>query len=180
METQDMNTLINKLQTTDSDFKKAIRVLQIFFFALVLIYTVLYVFNPDSEMSLYQRIGGGCYVVAFILLAIHFRKKKKKYKNVNYSASVKELMMEAEKRYRFLQKNKWGSIIAIVLLDVGTCLILTKYVSDNWSMLRTILAVQAFYIISGGIGFVLGFAKWKKEIRPLWLSIKAQLKVFEE
>jgi len=154
--------------------------LQIFFFALMLIYTVLYVFNPDSEMSVFQRIGGGCYVTAFILLAFHFRKKHMKYKHVNYSASVKELMMEAEKRYRFLQKNKWDSILAIILLDMGTCLILAKYISDNWSMLQIILAVQAFYIISGGIGFVLGFVKWKKEIRPLWLAIKVQLKAFGE
>ncbi len=84
--------------------------------------------------------------------------------------------MEAEKRYRFLQKNKWGRIIAIVLLDVGTCLILTKYVSENWSMLRIILAVQAFYIISGGVGFVLGFAKWKKGIRPLGYLYRHNLK----
>jgi len=179
METQDMNTLINSLKSKDSDYKKAVWILQIFFFALMLTYTVLYVFNPDSEMGFVQRIGGGCYVIAFVLLALYFRKKHTKYKHINYSASVKELMIEAEERYRFLQKNKLGSVIAIILLDVGTCLILTKYVSDNWSMLQIILAVQAFYIISGGIGFVLGFVKWKKEIRPLWSSIKMQLKAFE-
>ncbi len=180
MEIQDMNTLVKKLQTKDSDYKKAGIILQIFFFALMLIFTVLYVFNPDSEMSLLQRIGGGCYVTAFILLAFHFRKKHNKYNQINYSVSVKELMMEAEKRYGFLQKNKLDSIIAIILLNVGSCLILTKYVSDDWSMLHIILAVQAFYLVSGGIGFLIGLISWKKEIRPLWSTIKMQLKAFEE
>lgn len=179
METQDMNTLINNLQTKDSEYKKAQVILQIFFFVLMLIYIVLYVFNPDSEMGLYQRIGGGCYVIAFLLLASHFRKKHTKYKSVNYSASVKELMLEAEKRYRFWKSNKLGSIIAIILLDVGTCLILIKYTSDKWPLLQIIIAVQAFYIISAAIGFIIGFIAWKKEIRPLWLAVKEQLEEFE-
>lgn len=180
METQDMDTLIQKLQLTDSGYKKALKILKIFFFVLIFLFTVLYVFNPDPEMGLYQRIGGGCYVVAFTLLAFHFRKKHAKYKSINYADSLKELMIESEKRYRFLQNNKLGSIVAIVLLDVGTCLILTKYISDNWPMLQITLAVQAFYIISAAIGFIIGFIKWKKEIRPLWLALKTQLKEFEE
>ncbi len=180
METQDINTLIQKLQVKDSDYKKALRILQIFFFALVFIYTALYVFNPDAEMNLYQRIGGVCYVIAFTLLALHFRKKFTKYRSVNYSSSVKELMTEAEKRYRFLQKNKLGSIIAIILLDVGTCFILMKYSPDKWSILEIFIGVQAFSITSAAIGFMIGFIKWKKEIRPLWLAIKTQLKEFDE
>ncbi len=180
MDTLDMNTLVNKLQTKDNDFKKANKILQIFFFALMLIFTILYVFNPDSETTLFQRIGGGCYVTAFALLAFHFKKKHSKYNQLNYSVSVKELMMKAEKRYRFPQKNKTDSIIAITLLNVGSCFILTQYVSDDWTMLQIILTVQAIYFASGGVGFLLGLISWKKEIRPLWSTIKMQLKAFDE
>lgn len=179
METQDIDKLINQLQVNDSDFKKALKYLQIFFFALIIIYTVLYVFNADAEIGVEQRIGSVCYVIAFTLLALHFRKKHTKYKNVDYSASVKELMIEAEKRYRFLRNNELGSIIAIILLDIGTCLILFEYSSDTLLILQIFLAVQAFCFISVLIGFLIGFMKWKKEIRPLWLTIKTQLKEFD-
>ncbi len=178
---QDTDTLIHKLQSKDKQFKKAVKILQIFFFALIFLYTILYVFNPDDEMTLNQRIGGVCYVLAFTLLAFHFRKKYTKYKNVNYSASVKEIMHEAEKRYRFWKGNQLiSSVLPIILLDVGTCLILIKHFSDTWSLLQIIIGVQAFYIISAGIGFIIGFIKWKKEIRPFWISLKTMLKEFEE
>ncbi len=180
METQNLDILIHKLQVKDSAYKKAARILQLFFFALMFLYTALYVFNPDTEMGIYQRIGGGCYVIAFTLLALHFRKKFTKYRSVNYSTSVKELMTEAEMRYRFLQKNKLGSIIAIILLDIGTCLILMKYSSDKWSLLQIFIGVQVFYITSAAIGFIIGFIKWKKEIRPLWLVLKRQIREFDE
>ena len=180
MEMQDMNALINNLQAKDRGYKKAQMILQIFFFVLMVLYIVLYVFNPDPEMELYQRIGGGFYVLAFSLLAFNFRKKHAKFKSINYSTSVKELMLEAEKRYRFWKGNELGSIIAIILLDVGTCLILIKYSSVKWPILQIVFAVQAFYIISVTIGFIIGYITWKKEIRPLWLSVKTQLKEFEE
>jgi hypothetical protein len=175
---QNMDTLIHKLQSKDREFKKAVGILQIFFFVLMLIYVVVYVFNPD--LSLNQRIGGVCYVLAFSLLAFHFRKKHTKYKNVNYSASVKELMTEAEKRYRFWKNNQFSSVVAIILLDVGTCLILIKYSSDKWSLLQIFFGVQVFYFISAAIGFIIGFIKWKKEIRPFWKSLKTILKEFED
>jgi hypothetical protein len=176
---QNMDTLIHKLQSKDREFKKAVGILQIFFFVLMLIYVVVYVFNPD--LSLNQRIGGICYVLAFSLLAFHFRKKHTKYKNVNYSASVKELMTEAEKRYRFWKGNQLiSSVLAIILLDVGTYLILIKYSSDKWSLLQIFFGVQVFYLISAAIGFIIGFINWKKEIRPFWKSLKTMLKEFEE
>lgn len=178
METQDIDTLINNLQSKDSDYKKAVRILQIFFFVLILIFTVLYVFNPDAEMGLNQRIGGACYVIAFSLLAFHFRKKHTTYKNVNYSASVKELMTEAEKRYRFWKNDQLSSVIAIVLLNVGTYLIMINYFSGKWSLLQIFIGVQLFYLIPAAIGFFIGYIKWKKEIRPFWMSLKSQLKEF--
>ena len=180
METQDINTLIHDLQSKDSDYKKAFRILQISFFILIFLYVVLYVFNPYTEISLYQRIGGGCYVIAFSLLAFHFRNKYIRSKSVNYSVSVKELMIEAEKRFRFWQNNKLGSILAIILFDMGTCLILAKYSSDKWSLLLIFISVQVFYLISAAIGFILGFINWKKNIRPLWVALKTQLIEFEK
>lgn len=180
METQDINTLIHDLQSKDSDYKKAFRILQISFFILIFLYVVLYVFNPYTEISLYQRIGGGCYVIAFSLLAFHFRNKYIRSKSVNYSVSVKELMIEAEKRFRFWQNNKLGSILSIILFDIGTCLILAKYSSDKWPLLLIFIGVQVFYLIFSSIGFILGFINWKKNIRPLWVVLKTQLKEFEE
>lgn len=178
MDIQDIDTLVIKLQSKDKQFKKAVKILQIFFFILMLIYVVVYVFNPD--LGLNQRIGGACYVLAFCLLAFHFRNKYAKYKNVNYSASVKELIIEAEKRYRFWKNNQFSSVTAIILLDVGTYLISIKYFSDKWPLLQIFIGVQVFYFLSAGIGFIIGYIKWKKEIRPLWKSLKTMLKEFEE
>ena len=179
MEILEINTLIHNLQSKDSDYKKAFRILQIFFFVFILLYLVLYVFNPYTEMSLIQRIGGGCYVLAFSLLAFHFRNKYIKSKLINYSVSVKELMIEAEKRFRFWQNNKLDSILSIILFDMGTCLILSKYSSDKWSLLMIFISVQVFCLISAAIGFIIGFINWKKNIRPLWVVLKTQLNEFE-
>lgn len=175
-----IDTLIQKLKSKDLEFKKALKILQIFFFLLIIIYMLIFIFIPYSGININHRIGGGCYILAFTLFAFHFRSKLKRYTNINYSDSVFEVYKAAEKRYRFWQNNKLSSVIAIILLDVGTYFIAIKYFSDKLSLTQIFIGVQAFYFISVGIGFVFGFFKWKKEIRPVWISIKLLLKDFDE
>lgn len=175
-----MDSLIENMKQIDSQYKKVNKFLQIVFFIFIFLYAGLFLLNPDSELTLSHRIAGGCYVLAFSLFTLIFRENYKKYKNIDYSAAVKEMLMDAEKRYRFWQKDTLKTITGIILIDVATSLVVIPRFIDKWEFWNVFLIVQLVLTLAVGIGFTVGYRKWIKEFRSLWLSTKVLLKELEE
>lgn len=176
----DMDTLVQSMQKTDNQYKKVSRGFQVMFFIFIFFYGGLFLVNPDSDLTINDRIAGGCYVVAFTFFTIIFRKNYKKYKEVNYSDSVKNVLESAEKRYRFWQKDIFLTVSAILFLDAATCLVLIPKLLSDWEFWNAFIVIQLVLFLSIGIGFTIGFIKWKKKFKPIWLSAKALLKDLEE
>lgn len=180
IQTMDLDSLINKLGLKDTKYKNMMKRFQIMFFIFIFLYAGLFIINPDSDLTIYDRIAGICYVVAFTLFTIQFRILHKKFKQVNYSDPVKKVLEDAKKRYRLWHKNHFIIGFAILCIDAATILVLFDQFTGQWTLGEFVLIVQGFYVLVIGIGFFFGYLRWKSESKPIWLSAKALLKDLEE
>lgn len=176
----DMNSLVGELEAKDSKYRKIMRRFQIMFFVFIFLYAGLFLINPDPELTINDRIAGACYVVAFTLFALQFRALHKRYKEVNYFDPVKKVLEDAERRYRLWQKSTLLVLVSILCIDAATLLILYDRFEDRWTFWQFFTGVQLVFILIIAIGFSIGYLRWRKESRPIWLSAKKLLKELEE
>ncbi len=175
-----IESLISEMESKDSKYKRKMRRFQIMFFVFIFFYAGVFIINPDPELTIYDRIAGVFYVIAFSLFTIQFRSFYKRLKNVNYFDTVKKVLQDAEKRYRLWQKNILLISIAILLIDAATILVLYDRFIENWTVWQFMAVVQVVVILLIGTGFTIGYFKWRKESKPIWLSAKNLLKELEE
>jgi len=175
-----LGSLISELELKDSKYKKVMRRFQIMFFIFIFFYAGFFLFNPHPEITILDRIAGACYVVAFSLFTLQFRKFYKTYKAVNYADPVKKVLEGAEKRYRLWQKKTLITLVSILLIDAATILVLYDRFIDRWTFWQFFSIIQLAYIIIMGIGFTFGYLRWRKESRPIWFSARNLLKELEE
>jgi len=176
----DLESLISELGSKDTKYKKMMKRFQIVFLIFIFLYAGLFIINPDSDLTIYDRIAGVCYVVAFTLFTMQFRLLHKKFKQVNYFDPVKKVLEEAEKRYRLWNKNQLLIGVAILCIDAASILVMFDRFNERWTLWEFILIVQLLYVLIIGIGFGFGYLRWRNESRPIWLSAKALLKELEE
>jgi len=186
METQNLNTN-NKTDSIDSlvvDLKKEdlrnLNLMESFkwiYLVMIIAYTLLMVVNPDSDLKLHNRISGICYVVAFGIFVLIFRKYHKEYSEIDYTLPVAEMLSKAAKRYKF----RWKSILicmpSIILIDIGV--VLSDFFVNpeiDWS---SIVIFQLIYFglmtISGFVGYII----WRTRQKPLYDGAMQLLKELE-
>ncbi|MFC2096347.1 hypothetical protein ACFLQ3_01440 [Bacteroidota bacterium] len=171
-----LDALVVDMELKDNKFKRIFHNFQILYFVLIFIYAGIFLFNPSSEITIYDRVAGGFYVVAFGLFAFYFRKYYKKYKEVNYSDSVKKVLEDAEKRYRIFKADTLVVLIGVLCIDAAT--VFTKMYDKSFieSVLKVQIMIWPFIII----GVIIGYLWWRRDSRPIWLSAKKLLKELEE
>ncbi len=177
----DTDALMEKMQKTDSEFKTIVKALKIVFFVFIFIYAALFLFNPIEKMStIYHKLAGGCFVLAFMLFTYYFRKSYKKYKEINYFEPVKVVLEDAEQRYRFWQTKSYSVGIGMLFIGAGTFVIFYMALIDKFTFMQILIGVLSIYIFVIGISILIGYFAWVKEIKPVWISIKRLLKELEE
>lgn len=176
----DIGSLVNDLEKKDSKYKKLMRRFQILFFILIFFYAGLFLVNPDPEITMNDRIAGICYVIAFILFTIQFRSLYKKYNEVNYFDPVKKVLEDAEKRYRLWHKNTFLILFAVLLIDAASILVLYNRFIDKWPFWNFFWVIQGVYLLVFALGFIIGYFRWKRDSRSIWISAKKLLKELEE
>jgi len=178
--TMNLDSLINEMGSKDIKYKKMMKRFQIVFFIFIFLYAGLFIINPDPDLTIYDRMAGLCYVVAFTLFTIQFRSLHKKFKQVNYCDPVKKVLKDAEKRYRLWHKNLLLVGIAILCIDAASILVMFDRFNERWTIWEFILIVQVLYFVLIGIGFTFGYLRWRNESRPIWLSAKTLLEELGE
>lgn len=170
----DMDSLIANLRKEDSRNLKLMRNFKWIYLVMIVLYALLMVVNPDPDLELHHRLTGVCYVVAFGLFVLIFRKYHKEYSEVDYSLPVVEMLTKAAKRYKF----RWKSILicmpSIMLIDIGV--VLSDFFATpeiDWS---NIINFQFIYfglmIISGFAGYII----WRARQKPLYEGAMQLLK----
>ncbi|MCK5029025.1 MAG: hypothetical protein KAR57_05275 [Bacteroidales bacterium] len=181
----DTDALIKKMQKQDVEYRKVTKALQIVFFVFIFLYAGFFIFNPLPKMStMYHKVAGGCYVLAFMLFTYYFRKSYKKLKEVNYFEPVKKVLEDAELRYRFWQTKSYSIeiviVIAMLFIGAGTFVIFYMAFKDKFTLMQILIGVQSIYIFVIGTSILIAYFAWVKEMKPTWLSIKKLLKEIEE
>ncbi|BDX38174.1 hypothetical protein CYCD_15290 [Tenuifilaceae bacterium CYCD] len=170
----DMDSLIANLRKEDSRNLKLMRNFKWIYLVMIVLYALLMVVNPDPDLELHHRLTGVCYVVAFGLFVLIFRKYHKEYSEVDYSLPVVEMLTKAAKRYKF----RWKSILicmpSIILIDIGVVLSDFFAIPEiDWS---SIINFQLIYfglmIISGFAGYII----WRVRQKPLYEGAMQLLK----
>ena len=70
----DMNALMNRFKEEDNRNSREMKFFKWLFLVMIIIYTALFVVNPDPSLGVPERISGLCFVGAFALFAVFFRK----------------------------------------------------------------------------------------------------------
>jgi len=162
----DMDTLLINLKNEDARNLRKMKNFKWMFFIMVIIYTLLMIVNPDSELQLHHRISGLCYVVSFTFFAFLFRKYSKEFSKIDYSLSSAEMFKKAVERHNLTFPRYLIVLPSLLFIDIG--LTISEYY--RWSSiepLNRILIVQAIlipiFILSGFIGYLI----WRKRQKPL-------------
>ena len=172
----EINQLVQRLHKEDSRNLRLFKRFQWIFFVCIIVYSFLFIFNPFDDLGLSYRITGICYVLGFIIFGLIFRKNYRKYKSIDYSLPVSEMLQKAADRYSFQYKNMWVVIFPLLLIDAGLTLsICQRYTA--FTVWERIGLVQLVYIPVLTISFLIGLLFWYKQQKPLR---DAALKLLEE
>lgn len=161
-----METLTRKLMHEDNRNLRLMKNYKRLLWILVILYSLLFIINPDPELHWYNRLGGACYVLAFMLFAFVFKRYHEEYRQIDYSLPSAEMYSKAADRYTFRLKRILVLLPSLLLIDAG--LSLSEY--SRWispEAFQRIILVQLFYwpviLISGMVGYLI----WRKRQKPL-------------
>ncbi|KAB2867631.1 MAG: hypothetical protein F9K37_12040 [Bacteroidales bacterium] len=186
METQDLNTnkkfdgidsLVINLKKEDLRNLNLMKSFKWIYLVMIIAYALLMVVNPDPDLKLHTRISGICYVVAFGIFMLIFRKYHKEYSEIDYTVPVLEMLSKAAKRYKFRWKSILICLPSIILIDIGV--VLSDFFINpeiDWS---SIVIFQLIYFglmtTSGFVGYII----WRTRQKPLYDGAMQLLKELE-
>lgn len=174
----DMDSFIRKLHKEDKRYYKLTRNVQWLMWIMVPLYAAFFLFNPDKGLLITERIGGLCYVIAFVIFALVFRKFNMEFKTVDYGVPVVEMLKLAAKRYSLYQRKLLLIIAPVLFIDAGMVLLLV----DNFgtkNLIQVIVWAQLSLFSSLLIGLIVGYLIWRKRQKPLRDTAFAMLKELE-
>ncbi len=171
-----INQLIQRLQKEDVRNLMTFKRFQVIFVVFIVFYGFVFVLNPFSDFELRYRITGICYVFAFVIFGLIFRKYYRDYKSIDYSLPVADMLKKAAERYSFQYKNTWWVIPPLLLIDAGITISLFHRIA-GFTTWERIGLVQLVYVPIMIIAFLIGVLIWYKRQKPLR---DAALKLLDE
>ncbi|WP_167619452.1 hypothetical protein [Maribellus sediminis] len=173
------NSLFEKIEQHNVYSKKQSKQFYIITSIVAIVYVVVFIINPDPDLTLENRLAGSAYILASIILAILFRKKHKKIKNSMYISTPKSFLEEAQKRFRFWNRNQLWLVLVVLLVDVASMFSISKYF-DFINNTSALIISQLLYFGLLAFGFFMGKKSWTKKKKPILLKIDEMLAGFDE
>ena len=165
----DIDELIPKLQSKDSENMKLTRVMQFTFTAIILLFSTIFIINPYTESGINFRLSSAFCIAGFGIFFLYFSYYYQQYKRVNYSESVRSVLQSAVKRFKFWHSNIIISFIAIILICIGIGYMIIPILPEPWSYIIAILSVLLF-LGAFSSGFYVGYKQWLNDSKPLWIA----------
>lgn len=153
----DLNKLVNRLKTEDVKYGRISRTLQIIYWVFIPVYVFLTINDYLDSGEIRDLIGGGFFILAFLIFALFFGKYYKEYNFVDYSLPTIQLLKKAVWRYKPFQLKSLWAVLAVVFMDFG--LIFGRDAGE--SIIRIQLIYWGVIAISIGIGMVIWYYKYK-------------------
>jgi len=172
--TINMDSLIVKLKNEDSKNLKVMGSFRWIYLAMAIGY-VLMVFFSNQDIN--RKIAGVCYVVAFALFALVFRKLHREFSDVDYSVPLTVLLQKAVERYRLNLKRVLLVLPSVLLIDLGNVLS-ESFGVDSSSWRQVIIYQVVFFSVMFTSGYA-GYLVWRMRQKPLHDSAKQMLEELE-
>ena len=172
----DVDNLISRMEKEDGRNKRMMKSIFNLYLVCTVLYTLLFVINPDPALTIYDRLGGLCYVTAFLAGTFFFRREYLALKNTDYSLPLLQLLRQNEVRYRFFSV-KWLYMLGIVvLIGIGISFSFSNPGRlMQFSLIEKLVIIQGVYwSILTASGFI-GYRLWKKRSYPIWKDSKTLL-----
>jgi hypothetical protein len=169
----DLETLIDRMKKRDEHQKKTFRNFYIMMSVFVVFYFLLLVANPDPYLTVYKRIAGICYVIAFLIGAYLFRKEHKAMTMLNYSEPMLDVMKGAVDRFSPFKKGFFRFLLVPLFVDFGISFGgSTQYMPESWSNTERIVILQLVYWSIMFIAGLISFLIWKQRVKPYRDAVK--------
>jgi hypothetical protein len=172
----DTENLIFRMQKEDRRNKKIMMGMFIIYLVFSLLYTFIFIINPDPDLTSTHRMAGLSYVIAFFVGTLYFVWEYRNYKKVDYSLPLISLLEKTKKRYRFFSFKWIPALIVVAIISYGFTITYIERLS-GWSviMIEKVLAIQVIYwtimVIAGFVGYLI----WRKRSRPILRDTKSLL-----
>jgi hypothetical protein len=177
----DMEALLSNLKKEDLRIEKMLSGLKWMYVVLVIAYSLMFIANPDPDLGWSTRISGVCYVLAFIYLAILFRKYVADQQNTDYSVPLVEMLSKAAERHGMQYRRIWALLPPLFLIDAGISLSIGfQHHFSAVEPLHRILIVQAVYIPVILVSYLAGYLIWYKRQKPIRDEALKMLKKIQE
>ena len=173
------NNLFDVIKKQDAYSKKQSKRFHIITSIVAVVYIVVFIINPDPDLTLQNRLAGGAYILASIILAFLFLRKHNKIKNTIYLSSTKNFLEEARKRFSLWNKNQLWLVLVVLLVDIATMFSMSNYF-DFISSANAIIISQLIYFALLAFGLYMGKKQWKKTKKPILEKIEEMLAAFED
>jgi hypothetical protein len=170
------DNLIARMQKEDKRNKRIMKGMFFIYLAFSIIYLYMFVINPDPLLSFTYRISGLCFVLAFVVGTLFFWKRYKKFKNLDYTLPLAQLLEKTAERYKFWG-TKWIPVyIVVVLVNIGfTMSYYESYQHWDASPFIKIIVLQAIYWGIMSVGGFIGYLRWRRHSMPIWKGAKTLL-----
>lgn len=180
-QTPHLDQVVDQLKRLDTKNKRLMYRMFIFYLIFAVFYLGLMILNPDPELTLENRLQGVIYVLIFVVAALFFRHHYRKTYEADYTAPVLKMLEDARERHKLLKPGKlWFLIFIVTSCDVVVTWALTERTwPAGWSLLTTILVIQAGYFTIMGISYLIGYLIWRKKSRPLVRNLTMLIEEFK-
>jgi hypothetical protein len=178
-ESNETNSLLEIIKKEDSKSKKQSKRFYIITSITTIVYVLIFIINPDPELTIKTRLAGSCFIFASLILAVLFWKKHSQIKETWYTSSPKIFLEEAKKRFQFWNRKQLWLIVVIVLVDVASMFSLSNYF-ESLGHTKGIIIYQLLFLSLMIFGFFMGKKEWQKNKKPIFTKIEEMLSGFEE
>jgi hypothetical protein len=174
----DMDRFVSNLHNEDKMNLKLSWIIQILVWAVVLLYSIKFLFFPKEGIIITERFGGFLILLSFVSFSLILCNLNKKYKSIDYGVSVVEMLTQATKRYKLIATEELQSIVPLLLMDLGVTMMLYNPESSI-SNIQYLLMSQSLFILCTGIVLGIAVLIWRKRQKPLRDAALAMLKEIE-
>lgn len=171
-ENNGLGQLVAKLKKEDSFYAEISKIFQVIYWIFIPVYILLTLREYTDSYKIGELIGGACFILAFLIFALLFRKYYREYKNVDYSLPTLQMLKKAAWRYRPFQIRSLWALLALIFMDAGLA---SGWVDEKISMLIAQLMFWGVMFFAIIIGFVVWYIKYK----PLYDETKKMIKEIE-
>lgn len=176
-----LESLIRKLKDEDSRNVKMLHRIYIMYIVIAVLFSGMYILNPDPDLGFYQRLTGAIYILAFTMMTFVIRKNYSILRQVDYTQSVYQVFKKAAERYRFWEtKRMVFTAVFILLIDIAVSMVFNgRYLPESLTWIEKTLIVQAFYIPIIAASFTIGWLQWRKTKKTVLEKINSVINELE-